>query len=159
MPRIRPRFADLATDRRSVVALEYAFIGTACLALGMGVLQIGFGLYAKVALNYAATTTARQLQTGAARQAANAGIPNLTALTICPAMAGLLNCKAVTVSLHPVSNYLPEGDLPFDPGTPKSLMLLRFTYTVPIPVWPLLGTSGAPFLITTSVPFANEYNP
>lgn len=159
MPRIRPRFADLATDRRSVVALEYAFIGTACLALGMGVLQVGFGLYAKVALNYAATTTARQLQTGGAKEAAKAGMPNLTALTICPAMAGLLDCNAVTVSLYPVSDYLPGSELPFDPGMSKSLMLLRLTYTAPIPVWPLLGTSSAPLLITTSVPFVNEYNP
>ncbi len=157
MPRIRPCFANLATDRRSVVALEYAFIGTACIALGMGVLQVGFGLYAKVALNYAATTTARQLQTGAAKQAAKAGMPSFTTLTVCPAMAGLLDCNAVKISLYPVLDYLPGSELPFDPGTPKSLMLLSFTYTAPIPVWPLLGTSSAPLLLTTSVPFANEY--
>ena len=157
MPLIRPHFANLAADRRGVAALEYAFIGTACLALGMGVLQIGFGLYAKVALNYAATTTARQLQTGAAKQAAAAGMPSLTTLTICPAMAGLLDCNAVRVKLYPVSDYLAGSELPFDPGLSKSLMLLSLTYTAPIPVWPLLGTSSAPLLITTSIPFANEY--
>lgn len=157
MPRIRPHIADLATDRRSVVALEYAFIGTACLALGMGVLQVGFGLYAKVALNYAAATTARQLQTGTARKTATAGMQNFTTFTVCPAMAGLLDCNAVKVSLYPVLDYLPGSELPFDPGISRSLMLLRFIYTAPIPVWPLLGNSSAPLLITTSVPFANEY--
>lgn len=157
MPRIRPQFANLATDRRSVVAVEYAFIGLACFALCAGVLQIGFCLYAKGVLNYVASKTARQLQTGAARLSTTAGMPNFTTLTVCPAIAGLLDCNAVKVSLYPVLNYLPGSELPFDPGISRSLMLLRLTYTAPIPVWPLLSNSSAPLLITTSVPFANEY--
>ena len=158
MPRNKLGLGQLAIDRCGAAALEYAFVGLACMTLLMGILQIGYCLYAKAALNYVAAVTARQLQTGRARTAAAAGLPNFTAVTICSAMAGWLDCTAVSVVLYPVSNYLPGNSGPFDPGISKSLMLLRLTYTTPIPTWPLLvGAGGGPLLLTASVPFVNEY--
>ena len=158
MRRTRDYLGVLAAERRSVVALEYAFVGLACMALVMGVMQIGFCLYCKATLSYVAAKTARQLQTGEARSAAAAGLPNFTTVTICGAMSGLLDCSAVTVTLYPVQDYLPGTSAPFDPGISKSLMLLRLTYTPPIPTWPLqVGNGGSPLLITASLPFANEY--
>ncbi len=158
MPRTRAHLGALAAARRGVVALEYAFVGLACMALVMGVMQIGFCLYCKATLNYVAAKTARQLQTGEARSAAAAGMPNFTTVTICSAMSGLLDCGAVTVSLYPVQDYLPGNSAPFDPGISKSLMLLRLTYIPPIPTWPLqVGNGGGPLSITASLPFVNEY--
>ena len=158
MSRIKRGLGQLAIDRRGAAALEYAFVGLACMTLLMGILQIGFCLYAKSALNYVAAATARELQTGKAKTAAAAGLPNLTAVTICSAMAGWLDCNAVTVVLYPVHDYLPGSSGPYNPGISKSLMLLRLTYTTPIPTWPLLvGTGGGPLLLTASVPFVNEY--
>ncbi len=159
MFRSRGHFRKLAADRSAVVALEYAFVGTACMALIMGVLQIGYCLYAKAALNYAAGVVARQLQTGGAKDNAATGPANFKTVTLCAAIKGLLDCNAVTLTLYPVQDYLNSSStMPFNSGIPKSLMLLRLTYTMPLPTWPLLvGTPQQPMLITTAIPFVNEF--
>ena len=158
MPRNKLRLNSLASDRRAVVALEYAFLAMACMALMAGILQVGFCLYAKATLNHAASITARQLQTGMAKDSAAAGLPTLKAATVCSALSGLLDCNSVTMTLYPVQDYMPGATAPFDAGISKSLMLLRLTYTVPLPTWPLqVGTPGQPMLITSAVPFMNEY--
>ncbi len=158
MRRISLRSGELARDRRGVAALEYAFVVLAAMALFTGVLQIGYCLYAKAALNLIAAKTARMLQTGSAKDDAAAGMANFGVVTICGIAGGLLDCSAISVSLYPVQDYLPGSSNPFNPGIPKSLMLLRLTYTLPIPTWPLqIGSSEAPLLVTTTLPFMNEY--
>ncbi len=149
----------LATDRRAVVALEFAFLGLACMALIAGTLQIGFCLYAKATLNFAAAKVARQLQTGVAQSSAAAGLPTFTSLNVCAAVSGLLDCNVIAVNLYPVQDYLNGSDvMPFDPGISKSLMLLRLTYKIPLPTWPLqVGNAAQPMLITAAIPFVNEY--
>ncbi len=156
---IRSSLSTLATDRRAVMALEFAFLGMACMALIAGTMQIGFCLYAKATLNFAAVKVARQLQTGLAQSSAAAGLPTFTSVNVCAAVSGLLDCNAIAVTLYPVQDYLNSSSvMPFDPGISKSLMLLRLTYTSPLPTWPLqVGTGAQPMLITAAVPFVNEY--
>ncbi len=129
------------------------------MALLMGVLQVGYCLYAKAALNHAASVVARQLQTGGAKATAATGLANFKTVTLCAAVNGLLNCNAVALQLYPVQDYMNSSStLPFDSGRSKSLMLLTLTYTIPLPTWPLrVGTSSQPMLISTSVPFVNEF--
>jgi len=153
------RRGALAVERRAVVALEYALVGTACMFLAMGTLQIGFCLYAKAALNYVGGVAARQLQTGVARVGTATEIQDFKTVTLCATMGGLLDCNAVTMTLFPVPDYMPGSNSnPFDSGRSKSLMLLKLTYAPPIPTWPLqVGTGAWPLLISASIPFMNEY--
>lgn len=150
----------LWADHRATVAVEFALVAMAFTILVVGMLHIGFCLYAKVVLDNAAATMSRQLQTGVAKDAAAAGKQNFVASTVCGALRGLLDCNLVSVTLYPVADFLNGNSHPpaFDPGVSKSLMLLTVTYTSPLPTWPLqVGADAAPLLFTTMVPFVNEY--
>jgi len=121
------RLGALATDRRAVVALEYALVGTACMFLAMGTLQIGFCLYAKAALNYVGGVAARQLQTGVARVGTATEIQDFKTVTLCATVGGLLDCNAVTMTLFPVPDYLPgTNSNPFDSGQGHSVLITGF---------------------------------
>ncbi len=141
------------------MAVEFAFVSMAFVMLFMGMMQVGFCLYAKVVLDQAASSMSRDLQTGIAKSSAAAGVKTFASVTVCGALQGLLDCGLVTVTLYPVPDYLTgAGTIPFDPGVSKSLMLLKVTYTTSLPTWPLqVGSSATPFSLTTSVPFVNEY--
>lgn len=148
------------TDRRGAVAVEFALVGLALVTLIVGIMQVGFCLYARIVLDQAAASMSRQLQTGAARATAAAGMQNFVSMTACGALRGLLECGLITVKLSPVADYLNASGTPpqFDPGVSKSLMLLTVTYRSPLPTWPLnVAANGAPMSFTSSVPFVNEY--
>lgn len=141
------------------MAVEFALVSMAFVMLVVGMMQVGFCLYAKVVLDHAAAAMSRQLQTGSAKVIATAGIDAFVSVTVCGALQGLLDCSLVSVTLYPVPDYLTGGgNVPFDPGAPKSLMLLNVTYTSPLPTWPLqVGNGATPLRFTASVPFVNEY--
>lgn len=141
------------------MAVEFAFVSLAFIMLVVGIMQVGFCLFAKVVLDNAASDMSRDLQTGLAKSTAAAGVKTFASVTVCGALKGLLDCSRVKVTLYPVSNYLTGGGtVPFDPGVSKSLMLLNVTYTSPLPTWPLqVGNGATPLSFTASVPFVNEY--
>lgn len=147
-------------DRRAAVAVEFALVGLAFITLIVGIMQVGFCLYARIVLDHAAATMSRQLQTGIAKATAAAGMQNFITMTACGALSGLLDCSLITVKLYPVADYLNASGTPpqFDPGVSKSLMLLTVTYRSPLPTWPLdVAANGVPMSFTSSVPFVNEY--
>lgn len=141
------------------MAVEFALVSMAFVMLVVGMMQVGFCLYAKVVLDHAAAAMSRQLQTGSAKSTAAAGVNTFASVTVCGALQGLLDCSLVSITLYPVPDYLTGGGtIPFDPGVSKSLMLLNITYTSPLPTWPLqVGNGATPLSFTASVPFVNEY--
>lgn len=154
-----PGIGGLAADRRGALAVEFALVSMAFVMLVVGIMQVGFCLYAKVVLDHAAAAMSRQLQTGTAKATAAAGIATFASVTVCGALQGLLDCGLVSVTLYPVPDYLTGGgNVPFNPGVSKSLMLLTITYTSPLPTWPLqVGSGATPLRFTASVPFVNEH--
>jgi len=150
----------LIADQRATVLLEFALVALPLIALLVGMLQIGFCLFAKVVLDNAAATMSRQLQTGLAKNVATSGQQNFTSITACGALMGLLDCSLVSVTLRPVADFLgSSGTAPaFNQGVSKSLMLLTVTYTSPLPTWPLqVGPNADPMQFVSMVPFVNEY--
>lgn len=160
MPRADPRPASRPAarfwaDRRGVVAVEFAFVSIALMMLLMGIIHIGYCLYVQSVLDYAAAGVAIQIET-------TGNDPNATGFqtsTVCPPMQGLLDCSKVRMALFPVQDFqtlvTPAVN---SQGTSRSLMMLRLSYDVPIPTWPVLSlTGGSAFTVTANVPFVNEY--
>ena len=152
----------LGAARRGTVAIEFAFVGLALMGIMVGVLHIGFALYAQSVLDQAAAVIARDFQHDKARDNTDPNSSAIKSVSICPALKGMLDCDAVTVVNYPVSDFYNQiSNVPFNPGGSKSLMLLKLQYTAPIPGWPVLNAMGSgssnPLLITASVPYVNEY--
>ncbi len=158
LQRSGPGIGGLTADRRAAMALEFALVSMAFVMLVVGMLQVGFCLYAKVVLDQSAAAMSRQLQTGTAKANAAAGITTFASVTVCGALQGLLDCGLVAVTLYPVPDYQTGGgSVPFDPGVSKSLMLLTVTYTSPLPTWPLqVGSGATPLRFTASVPVSAQ---
>lgn len=160
MLQIRPRISALAAHRRAAMVVEFALVSMALMMLVVGIMQVGFCLFAKSALDHAAATIARQLQTGASTASAALGQKNFVSVSVCGALHGLLDCSLISVTLFPVTDYLTATSTapPFSAGVSKSLMLLTLTYASPLSGWPLqVGPNAASLLFTASVPFVNEY--
>ncbi|CAH2602016.1 putative TadZ/CpaE, associated with Flp pilus assembly [Rhodovastum atsumiense] len=129
--------------RAGATALEFALVAPAFLALLLGIMELGFLLYAQTALDYAARQAARQMQTGrTARSAVGAGTFNT--LVFCPYLTPFLDCSGVVVVLRPVSNYRTamQTSVSFtassvNAGQTGGLMLLQASYTPALPLWPL----------------------
>lgn len=161
--------------RRGTVALEFAFVGTTFLLVLLLGAQLGFYLYAQVALDYATFYAARQLLTGVARQQQPTQASFQTA-TLCPTLAPLLGCQNILVNLQPVSDFsafqssnplitngaVNKASLQFNPGQATNLMLLQVVYMAPNFLWPLwsLGSglygSGQSVPIVSTAAFRNE---
>jgi Flp pilus assembly protein TadG len=167
----------LARGRRSgTTAIEFALIAVPFLGLLLFVLQLGFVLYAQIAVDYATVRAARLLQVDSA-QGLSTSRATFQAATFCPLLAPLLACTNVLIGLHQVTpDYLTDlkatpqktsGVLAqpssFTPGQSGALMVLQVTYFGPAFTWPVTlrpaatynGASGT--AIVSSAPFANEY--
>ena len=151
---------SICRDRRGAVALEFALIGSAFLAMLLGSLQICVYFYAQTVLDTVASATARGMQTGVTR----GGAPDIAMFrttAFCPELGNLLDCSRVTVSLRPVADYKAymEGTpaliaglqnpatVIYDRGTTGSFMLLQIFYQTGLPDWPfpiktVLGTAA-----------------
>ena len=128
----------------------------------VGICHIGFSLYAQSVLDYAGASLARAFQTGSVRNVADINDSSFRTLSVCPALKNLLNCAAVSVIAYPVLDYTNQPINPtYNSGGPKSLMVVKLTYTSWIPSWPVLNGLGsgmvAPMLITSKVPYVNEF--
>lgn len=158
----RRTFRQLAIARRGVVAIEFAFIGTALLGMVIGVCHIAFNLYAQSVLDFAGASLARTFQTGTVRNIADINDASFRTLSICPALHNLLDCSAVIVTTYPVVDYTAQSSsVKYNPGGPKSLMVVKLTYTSWIPSWPVLNGLGSgkadPMKITSRIPYVNEF--
>ena len=143
------------------VAVEFALLGVAFLGLLVLVLQLGFLLYAQVALDYAVKETARQMQTGQRQQTVTnpTAQESFQALVFCPLLSPFLSCAGVVVSLQPVSSFkvapvahVPAATISVNPGGSGSLMLLQAFYTPDLPAWPLNVT-----ILTGTAAYLNEF--
>lgn len=152
---LRAAAGRLRTDRGGVVALEFAFVSVALMMIVMGTMHIGFCLYVQSVLDQAAALIAIQAET-------TGGDPTAAGYqdgTVCPSIAGLLDCSKVRVALFPVASYqdiaVPSVS---NAGGSRSLMLLQLSYDVPIPTWPVLAlTGGSALTVVANVPFVNEF--
>jgi Flp pilus assembly protein TadG len=128
-------------DNAGVVAIEFALIGPALLALLLGLLELSFILYAQTALDHAARQAARNMATGQSHPTDQSGFQSLV---FCPYFSPFLSCSGVTVVLQPVTDFQAAMTAtpasPFASGSSGSLMLLQATYTPGIPLWPLNRT-------------------
>lgn len=164
-------------DRRAgTVAMEFALIAGVFLGLLFFLLQLGFVLYAQIAVDHATVQAARLLQVDSSQKLSGSRA-TFQAVTFCPLLAPLLTCDNVLIGLRPVSpDYLADLttnppvisgalSLPasFTPGQSGALMLLQVTYFGPSFAWPVRLGSAATYngasgsAIVSSVPFANEY--
>ena len=142
--------------------MEFAFVAAALVGMVVGILHIGFSLYAQSVLDFAGASLARSFQTGSIRSVTNINDPGVRSVSVCPALQNLLDCGAVSVVTYPVADYTGDtSNAGFDPGGPRSLMVVKLTYTSPIPGWPVLNgfgsTTASPMLITSKVPYVNEF--
>lgn len=152
---------NLGACRRGTVAIEFAFVGSALLALVVGILHIGFLLYAQTVLDFAGASLARTFQTGTIRSVPDITDNSFRTISICPALRNLLDCSAVSVVTYPVSDFSGQSSS-YSAGGPKSLMVVKLTYTSPIPSWPVLNGLGSnttgPMLLTSTIPYVNEFD-
>jgi Flp pilus assembly protein TadG len=137
------------TARAGTVAVEFALIGSTFLALLLFVFELGFILYAQMALDFAVKEAARQMQTGQQTVASGSSQTSFQSVVLCPFLSPLLSCTGVVVTLQPVSTFQnpttpptqPFSTITVDPGVTGNLMLLQAFYTPTIPIWPLNVTT------------------
>ncbi len=155
--------------------MEFAILAVPFTAFLLFLFEVGFDYYLQDAVDYAALCGARSVQVG--RQAAVSAL-DFKNKYVCPPVAGLLNCNAITVNVLPVTpDYYTQaiGQVPivngvlntasytFTPGTQDQLMLLQIIYTSPtfvgqlVPSWnTALPTSGFAHVTFSSIGFVNE---
>jgi Flp pilus assembly protein TadG len=149
-----------ARSRRATTALELAIVGSIFIGCSIFLLDLGFVLYTQVALDFAASRSARLLSVDN-QQKLSGSQANFQAVTVCPLLSAFLACNQLTVALVPVTDYL-NGSIPspttFSQGQGGSLMLLQLSYQLPAFAAPL-AISGvfATTKTVTNFPFMNEY--
>ena len=150
----------LAADRRGAAALEFAIAAAVFLGVTGFLLDLGFVLYAQVALDFVAARAARMLAVDS-QQKLSPNQAAFQAATVCPLLDSFLACNQVTVTLASVTDYagsLSQGAGAFNPGQGGSLMLLTLSY--PLPTFAVPLASGGVFAGTNTVarfPYMNEY--
>ena len=132
-------------DPRGGVALEFAVVSLPFLTLLLFLVEIGYDFFAQVSLDYGVQTAARQIQIGAAQDAATVEV--FKDKYLCPALSGLLPCSSVMVDIQPItidfqtavtmslpttgSGQLNAPSYTYCPGKPRQLMLMQAIYTSP----------------------------
>jgi Flp pilus assembly protein TadG len=169
----------LRRDRRGSGTLEFAIVALPFAMFLVFLSEIGYDFFAQVALDYGLQTAARQVQIGSAQNASTAAIFQATYL--CPALAGLLPCSAVTVNVTPItsdyyaavpahlptntSGKLDTSGFTYCPGRPNQLMLVQAIYTSPslvstfIPGMATATAGGFARVTLSSTGFINENFP
>lgn len=148
-------------------------------ALLLFLVEIGYDFFAQVSLDYGVQTAARQVQVGAAQDAAT--VADFKAKYLCPSLSGLLPCSSVVVDIQPVatdfqqavtmalqangSGQLGAPSYTYCPGKPRQLMLLQAIYTSPslvaafVPAMATTTADGFVHVTLSSAAFTNENFP
>jgi Flp pilus assembly protein TadG len=90
-------------DRRGAVAVELGIIAVPFFILLLGTMEVGYDLFVQAALDSAVETAARSVQVGATVGAASETSAQLAASAVCPAIATVLSCDNIYVSVQPVT--------------------------------------------------------
>jgi Flp pilus assembly protein TadG len=153
-----------SSPRRSptsgAVALEFGLLAVAFVGLLLGVLEMGFLMFAQISLDYATATAAREMFTGQVSVTTGATQSAFQSADFCSYLNPLITCSGVLIVLQPVTNYqtslasqtAPTSSTTVNPGGPGSLMMLEAFYTPGLAVWPLNVTT-----LTSTAAFVNEY--
>ncbi|MFZ0267453.1 TadE/TadG family type IV pilus assembly protein [Caulobacter sp.] len=169
----RQLLARLGLDRFAraddgAAAIEFAFVGIPFLILVFGLIELGLTFLVSITLENALMTVDRRIRTGDYQNTSRADFSK----AVCDEMAWLESSCADSITLDvrvlpafETAKTLkpPEGVTCFDPGGPRSIMLVRAYYKWPI-ITPLLqsavaGGSGVRQVTFASV-FVNEpYSP
>ena len=152
--------APRRSSRAGTVALEFGLLATAFVGLLLGVLELGFLMFAQISLDYATATAARELFTGQVSVTAGTSQAAFQAVDFCSYLNPLVACSGVLIVLQPITNYqaslvgqvAPTSSTTVNPGGPGSLMMLEAFYTPGISIWPI----NLPTLTSTAA-FVNEY--
>ncbi len=97
---------NLAGHTKAGAALEFAIVSIPFVTFLLVLLQVGLDFFYQTALDFAVASASRAVQTGAAR--AETSPDNFKRDYICPAVQGLLDCSAITVTaqkISPTSDY------------------------------------------------------
>lgn len=138
-------------DTRGGAAVEFALVSFPFFILLFGILELSFDLFTEAVLENALHQAARQLQTGNAQNVTNGNA--FIQSYLCPAMNGLLDCRALHISVQKISPSSNQdlydyttGTLPVTGGTldlsayssgsfcnmePNTLMLISAIYIGP----------------------------
>ncbi len=166
-------------DQRGSVALEFAIVALPFIAFLVFIVELSYGLFAQVSLDYGVQSAARQIQIGAAQGAGTAA--NFKIQYLCPVLSSLLPCSSITVNVLPVtSDYytavpatfpknkagqLDTSGFTYCPGKPKQLMLMQAIYTSPslvsafVPAMATAVAGGFVQVTLSSTAFINENFP
>ena len=162
--------------RAGSVAVEFALIAVTFLGMLMFTAQLGFRLYAQLAIDYATVRAARLLAVDSPHTL-SASRSTFQSATFCPLLAAMLQCSNVLITLRPVAtDYLSDSQsnppvltrtlvtpATFSAGQSTTLMLLQVIDLGPAMTWPRSdvgaatynGTSGS--ALVSSAPYINEY--
>ncbi|WP_255607962.1 TadE/TadG family type IV pilus assembly protein [Methylosinus sp. Sm6] len=141
----------MATCRRGVAAVEFAFIALPLLALLVAIVQIGIVFLAQDELETATEKAARTLLTGHVQQ--NSSTRDEFIATVCANLPALFECSGVMVDLRtanafssldtstPVLTFDRTGNVTnnwlFETGGAGAIMVLRVIYQFPVVNGPL----------------------
>ena len=140
------------------MAIEFAIVGLAFVMLLVGTFYIGFCLYAQSVLDQATVATATLFQADKNHALGDPTTNSVKSQSVCPQLQGLLDCQAINVLNYPVSDYQTGNAVTtYNPGGSKSTMVLTLQYKVSFPTWPVLAGSSSPMVISSTVPYVNEY--
>jgi Flp pilus assembly protein TadG len=171
------RLRELAGDERAATAVEFAMLIAPLIFLILASLQLSIIFFAGQTLQSVATTTGRQLMTGADQTAGMTQTQFQTAVTnACTAAGAPLNCSSIMVDVESATAYSSASTAPltptynasgqvtntwaYSPGGPGDIVVLRLMYNWPVVAGPLLPglanqSNGDRLLVATSV-FKNE---
>jgi Flp pilus assembly protein TadG len=164
------------SDRRGVVALEFAIAALPLFLLVVGILEMSYDLFTQAVLNYAVNEAARTVQVGSTHGTSGETSATFAASAVCPALSGLLDCGQLIVGVAPVPagyNYFTTPAIitvtksasatgNICTGQAGQLMLLQAWYIGPsfvgalIPAFTSLYNGALVHITTATAGFLNE---
>jgi Flp pilus assembly protein TadG len=90
-------------DESGAVSMEFAILAVPFFILLLGVMEVGYDLFVQAALDSAVETAARSIQVGTTVGSSNMTNSQIVAAAVCPAIATVLNCNNIYVSVQPVT--------------------------------------------------------
>jgi Flp pilus assembly protein TadG len=143
-----------------MVALEFGLLAASFVGVTIGLLELGYLLFAQVSLDYATTSAARALFTGQVSVTSGSGQSSFQSADFCSYLSSFIPCSNVLIVLQPVTDYqttlsglaAPTSSTTVNPGGPGSLMMIEAFYTPGITLWPI-GVAT----LTSTAAFVNEY--
>ncbi len=169
-------------DARGSVAIEFAFVGMACIGLIVETMQTGFYFYTTAALSNATAKAMRQVLTGAVSQQGLTAAQFRTQV-LCPLLPATMPCSLVVTNIQSVSEDVsPNGfyqfvnsaqtavttpvmdnsKTTFCSGGSGTVIYAQVYYAMPVfsPAWKAAGTTmfnGVPsHLVSAAAVFKNE---